>query len=645
MCGVAGSLDLRTAAPDSESIVAAMIDTVAHRGPDDAGLLVDPPCVLGHRRLSIIDLSSAGHQPMPSADGSLWISFNGEIYNYLEVRAELEQLGRSFSTRTDTEVLLQAYAQWGEHALSRLNGMFAFVLWDRRARRLLLVRDRFGVKPLYYAVADGRFLFASEIKALLVAPGVRREPNAARIRDFLAWAVLDHTEETLFAGIHQLRPGTYLAIDAGANAVPEPTVWYEPQPHAARGDAAATVRALLESSVDLRLRSDVPVGVALSGGMDSSSVLSISARIRSAHGLEPPMSFSARSTEYDEFKYSESLVRSTGSRNAQVLPRGEELQEEFDGLLWHMDEPVHNGSVYAHRKLLELARGHGTIVLLDGTGGDEAFAGYHHVHYQAMLLELLRSGKLRTLLSEIGARRRTHETPYLRIVKDMLKPAVPARIRPHTVPAWVRHPSRVELRRLPQPSLIDHQRHALAVSPLPYYNHFNDRNSMAVSVEARSPFLDFRIIEAGLGLEVPDLLHQGISKWALRQAMRDLLPREIVERVDKQGFTADESHWLRGSVGDDVDHTFRSKRLAVAEFVDGAAVRSKLIAHRAGEEWADEIWRAYALERWFQLFITPPALQRPPRPAGAPVPVPLTPEKIVRLSPSTVNDQPAARSA
>src|SRR3990172_2629086 len=313
MCGIAGTLDLRPGLEPAEDLVAEMTDALAHRGPDDAGMLVDPPVTLGHRRLSIIDLSPAGHQPMASEDESLWITFNGEIYNYIELRRELEALGPRFGTATDTEVLLHAFAQWGARALQRLNGMFAFAIWDRRARTLFCARDRFGVKPFYYTVALGRLRFASEIKALFVGTDVPRAPNDARVLDFLAHSLADHTAETMFAGVLQLPPGSYLELRADGS-VPEPTVWYR---HGAGGrdgrPAPEVVRDLLDSAVRLRLRSDVPVGVALSGGMDSSSVLALASEARRGQGAEPPRSFSARTSDprTDEYRYSEAILRTT----------------------------------------------------------------------------------------------------------------------------------------------------------------------------------------------------------------------------------------------------------------------------------------------------------------------------------------------
>jgi asparagine synthase (glutamine-hydrolysing) len=590
--------------------------------------------VLGHRRLSIIDLSDAGHQPMPSDDGRLWLTYNGEIYNYLELRAELQALGRVFRTETDSEVLLQAYEEWGTGSLDRLNGMFAFAIWDRELGSLFCARDRFGVKPLYYTTVAGRFRFASEIKALLADAAVPRRPNDARVLDYLAWALVDHTDETMFAGISQLPAGSWLTIEADRRT---PTVhrWYEPHPVPTR-EPAATVRRTLESSVELRLRSDVPVGISLSGGMDSSSVLALAARLEQRRGGVVPQSFSARSSieAVDEYVYSKAVIATTGSENTHFLPSAEELRGTLDSLFWHLDEPFHGPSVFAHRKLLELARSRGVVVLLDGAGGDEALSGYHHIHYAPMLLDLARRGRLRTFVAEVRARARLHGSSYLRTAKDIGKLVLPRRLLPRRVPRWILDPERVPSQSRSRTSRLQgHQRFTLERAPLPLYNRIADRNSMTLSIEARNPFLDYRLVETGLGLPVEELLHAGITKWALREAMRDLLPPEIVDRVTKQGFSSDEALWFRGELGDELEETFRSSSFARRGYFDVDQVLALLGEHRAGADHAWELWRAFSVERWLRVFVDPETLRAPARVANAPEPTTLDAASIVRLAP------------
>ncbi len=620
MCGIAGMLDLYAGLPPAEDLVVRMTDSLAHRGPDDAGVLVDPPAVLGHRRLSIIDLSPGGHQPMATDDERFWLTYNGEIYNYIELARELRSRGRRLRTSSDSEVLLQAFAEWGVDALPRLNGMFAFAIWDRERQTLFCARDRFAVKPFYYTVADGRFRFASEIKALLLDPAVRRAPNDARLLEFLAWGIADHTAETMFEGVRQLPPGSYLAVSPGKD-VGKPTTWYRPE--AATLDerpAPELLRERLTDAVSLRLRSDVTVGTALSGGMDSTSVTAIASRLRRDQGGLPPDSFSALCVDpaLDESRYVRSLVGVTGSRNHEVLPTEVDAAEELDSLLWQMDEPFHSASVYGQRRVMELARTNGVVVVLDGNGGDEALSGYHHIHYPALLYDLVRRGHLARAVSEIAWRRRLPGVPALTTQKEVAWVVAGYPRRPRRVPSWVAAGLEVPPMVRPGPSLRGHQLYGLGVSPLPAWNHHADRNSMTFSLETRNPFLDYRIVELGLALDARHLLRRGYTKWVVREAMQDLLPRDVLERPAKQGFRTDERHWLRSTLGEMVEETFRSSTLASERYFDPAGVLALLESHRRGANHALTLWRAFMVERWFNLFIDPRRLEPVPAPASTP---------------------------
>src|SRR6185503_13866036 len=297
MCGLA-ALFSPSARADLAELVRRMSDTVRYRGPDDEGYQVFPGAALGHRRLSIVDVSPGGHQPMCSADGSRWIIYNGEIYNHIELRAELEKEGARFATRSDTEVLLAAFERWGEGALERLNGMFALVLVDRDRRRVLAARDRFGVKPLYYWTSpEGLVALASEIKQFSVLPGWRARVNGQRAYDFLQWGALDHTGETLFAGVRQLAGGECAAFALDDLKV-KPRRWYTLAPRAVNGSGAEAYGAMLADAVRLRLRADVPVGSCLSGGLDSSSIVCLANRqLREAGAQVMQKTFSARSSD------------------------------------------------------------------------------------------------------------------------------------------------------------------------------------------------------------------------------------------------------------------------------------------------------------------------------------------------------------
>jgi asparagine synthase (glutamine-hydrolysing) len=611
MCGIAGTFELGRGSSADEALVGRMTDALAHRGPDDAGLLVDAPVILGNRRLAILDLSPAGHQPMATENRRLWITYNGEIYNYVELADELRGLGRSFRTGTDTEVLLQAYEEWGEDAFPRLNGDFAFAIWDREAGRLTCVRDRLGVKPLYYTTAAGRFRFASEIKGLLIDPVVPREPNDERLADFLARGLIDHTNQTLFAGIEQLSPGSLLVVTSlGAQT---PRRWYVAHP-APRSEAsvADSVRELFVDAVRLRLRSDVPVGTALSGGMDSSSVMTVATMLNRSVGVEPPTSFSARSHDprVDEGRYIAEVVSSTGGRNIDVFLTGDDVVSSIDELLWFMDEPFHSPTVYGHWRVLGRARAEGMIVMLEGQAGDEVFCGYDHL-LPAFVYSFLRAGRLRSALATIGARAAISRVGRMRAAVDVVKHLAPPSLRARRTPAWLGERVGGARAVVPARDVRSHQRHLMSVTPLPAFLHHDDRNSMSVGVESRSPFFDHRLAEAALALRPDELLRDGVLKWPLRAAMRGLVPDAIVDRRDKQGFSVDQNEWLGGRLGAVIDATFAEPETVARGYVRVPELRTLLAEVREGGRGIDEVWRAFITERWLRLFIDPELVEVP----------------------------------
>ncbi len=612
MCGIAGTFELEPGSVPDEALAGRMTDALAHRGPDDAGLLVDAPVVLGNRRLSILDLSPAGHQPMSTEDGALWITYNGEIYNYVELAEELRGLGRRFRTGTDTEVLLQAYDEWGEASFARLNGDFAFAIWDRQAARLTCVRDRLGVKPLYYTTAGGRFRFASEIKALLLDPAVPRRPNEDRLADFLSRGLTDHTNQTLFEGIEQLSPGSVLVVTLAGTE--RPRRWYSAHP-APRSTASAAddVRELFVDAVRLRLRSDVPVGTALSGGIDSSSVMTVAAMLNRNAGAEPPTSFSARSHDpkVDEGRYIAEVVASTGGRNIDVFLNADDVVSSMDELLWFMDEPFHSPSVYGHWRVLGRARAEGTIVMLEGQAGDEVFCGYDHL-LPAFVYSFLKTGRLRAAMSTIGARAAISGVGRRRAILDVVKHLAPASLRARRIPSWLGARVASTSAVLPARDIRSHQRHLLSVTPLPAFLHHDDRNSMSVGVESRSPFFDHRLAEAALALRPDELLRDGVLKWPLRAAMRGLVPDAIVDRRDKQGFSVDQNEWVRGGLGDVIYATLTDRVTADRGYVREPEIRALLAEVRAGGRGIDELWRAFITERWLRIFIDPETVEVPP---------------------------------
>lgn len=603
MCGIAAliaepghALELRA--------LKAMTDAVRHRGPDGDGYVAfcgaaleprtfggadtPPQCfaashtflpasvavpssaearvALGHRRLAIVDLSPRGYQPMCPPDREHWVVFNGEIYNHVELRDELEALGDRFHSHSDTEVILAAYRRWGEACLQRFNGMFAFVLVDRRAGRMLAARDRFGVKPLYYWHSPAGFVaFASEIKQLTFLPGWKARVNGSRAYDFLERGLADHEDDTLFDGVRQVRGGEMLHCSLADIGSARPLRWYRLAAEPFVGsmdDAAARFRSLFEDSVRLRLRADVSVGSCLSGGLDSSSIVCVASRmLNRVAGAPPQKTFSARSHEgsIDEGLYMEHAVKAARTHPHYVYPELQQLASTLGSLAWHQDEPFGSTSIYAQWKVFELSARHGIRVMLDGQGADELLAGYPGF-FSARLSSLAARLKFFSFLREYGAVRRLHAYPVAALVRHLAYVLLPASLlgaardlvgrgaRPAS--AFITAEALGAPIDVESPKEARHDVHALSLSQLlrtnlPLLLHWEDRSSMAHSVEARLPFLDYRLIEFALGLPEEMLISDGITKRVLREAMRGVLPESIRARTDKIGFATAEERWMR----------------------------------------------------------------------------------------------------
>lgn len=594
MCGIATLFE--PAAPAwLGATVRAMTRTVRHRGPDGEGLWFfaggsgaaaavatdETPAALrlaaapppgatlgfGHRRLSILDLSPAGHQPMADAAGDAVITYNGEIYNYLELRAELVRAGHTFHTGTDTEVILAAWREWGEGCLPRFNGMFAFVLFDRRTRRLFAARDRFGVKPLYlWPTPDGGLALASEIKQFAAHPRWTARLNGPRAYDFLNWGLTDHTAETLFAGVRQLRGGEYLLAPLEGLASARPVRWYTVRPAPFAGDFAAACdgfRERLEDAVRLRLRSDVPVGSCLSGGLDSSSIVGTVRAQLGDPAVTRQKTFSAHSdvARFDESAFMAEMTRATGATPHAVVPSPDRLLEELDPLTWHQDEPFGSTSIYAQWCVFRLAREAGVTVMLDGQGADEVLGGYHG-YFGPHVAGLLRRGRLIAGWREAAAVRRLHGQSWSlqaqHVANELLGASVSDRLRGMTG-RTVNAPDFLDLKRLgaapgrPHADAVDLREPLRSLGlaqvdalTLPMLLRYEDRDSMAHSVEARLPFLDYRLVEYSLGLPENYKLAGGWTKRVMREGLRDRLPERIRTRRDKLGFATAEEVWMRG---------------------------------------------------------------------------------------------------
>ena len=619
MCGIAGIVHApRHTESAMESTLERMIGVLGHRGPDDSALWADECIGLGHTRLSIIDLSAAGRQPMHDDEGRFVIVYNGEIYNYRELRRELEARGHRFRTATDTEVVLHAYREWGAEALARFNGMWAFVIWDRAAREMFAARDRVGKKPFYFVRdADGTLTFASEVKALLVL-GRRFQLNPQAAFDFVSQGTYGHLgRDSFFAGLDQLPAAHYMRLSPGA--APDVRRYWD-LPRVASSDRVAydegarrRFRELLTSAVELRLRADVPVGTTLSGGIDSSAITLLIDRIT---GGAPMHIFTSQfpGSVIDESPYVQSVV----SRLRQPVlhhatPDPEEWPTELLRVLDHQEEPFGDTSIVAHFRLMQAARQAGVPVVLSGQGADEMLFGY-----PSMVNAYLGALALRHPARFIGETRawaRSTGQPALAVLRDVLPHALPLTIRDRVRQRGLRSfaaavapelRERVSWRRFAvengRSSLDSYLAQVFKRFALPHLTHYDDRNAMAHSVEGRMPFLDFRLVEFLSTLRYEALFSAGRTKRILRESFADVLPEDVARRTDKVGFFTPMAAWMRAHASW-IQEFMSDERLRSLGVLDVARFHRRLGEFLRGDTGAQlEIWRGFVLHLWAERF-------------------------------------------
>jgi len=624
-----------------------MRDVIAHRGPDDAGLHCDGYAALAHRRLSIVDLSN-GQQPLSNEDGNIWVVFNGEIYNHDHLRHGLEARGHRYRTRSDTETIVHAYEQWGDDCVHQFRGMFAFAIWDAPKRRLLLARDRLGVKPLYWTICGDTLLFGSEIKAILASGRVAAEANAAALPEMLSTRSIAGAE-TMFKGVYKLLPGHRLAFERGLTTIAK--YWDVPTAHGpetpTRGDDAprtardivAAFRAKLEESVRLRLMSDVPLGMFLSGGIDSSAIAAIMSR-QLGQRLQT-FSVAFRDHGFNELAYARDVVQAIGAEGHEVVIDDRAFFSTLPRLVWHEDEPIAHPSSVALYFVSALARQHVTVVLT-GEGSDELLAGY---------------GKyLRVALNWRAG------TTYERMVPSSIREAIARGVVPRIPSRLGRYARRsfLAMDRSPESMVFDNfasirladQQRLLApalrpmVTPERAYGsslgHFyrpnghstllrrllyadmktylvellmkQDQMSMAASIESRVPFLDHELVEFAAQLPDEWKLSGLTTKRVLRAAMKGLLPEAILNRP-KMGFPVPFASWARGAWNPVAREVLLDRRSRERGVIDPTATEQLLRDHAAGTaDTGDQIWSLLNLELWYRTFIDNQGVQTLPEP-------------------------------
>ena len=643
MCGFAGVIAFG-GRPVDGNVVARMGQTLEHRGPDDRGLYVAGGVGLAFRRLAILDLSPSGHQPLTSADGRLTIVFNGEIYNYIELREELRALGHVFRSSGDTEVLLHAYQEWGRNCLPKLNGMWAFLIHDARRGVVFGSRDRFGVKPLYrHRTADALYM-ASEIKAIRASGAYKWATNWTAAGELLCRAGHvsgNDVNGTFYAGIDQVAPGTAFEID-GAGTLNEWRYWSLANlAEREIADPVGETARLFEDAVRLRMRSDVPVGVSLSGGLDSTSIAAVMARLRGDDRKLGPdeslQAFSYMAPEFDESTYIRDTLGQSRALLHRVHAEPATLWNSLDQVLWFHDEPLHSATALVGFEIYRSARANGVKVMLSGQGADETMAGYP-VYFPDYWATLLRGGSPGEAWREISRHHAVHGgSPVKTLGQVALRTARGAlrSIPLYRTAAAVRHRQRARgAHDWFHPEIIDalppedagygdgllstSLRLSVERSPLPLYLRIEDRNSMAHSVEARLPFLDYRLVTLMFQLPAHWKMRGAQGKHVMREAMRGRIPESVRSRVDKMGFPTPLAAWFREGLYEPMQDTLASQATRERGIYNISAIRRDLERHRRGETNAAlGLFNVAQFERWMALDESRPAPITPPAPFRA----------------------------
>ena len=643
MCGITGIFNFNHESANI-SMLKRMTDALRHRGPDDEGYLlihskngyckqligndsadefkdvfenitnlnditVKFDLAFGHRRLSIIDLSSSGHQPMPNEDGTIWLIYNGEVYNYIELKDELIKLGHTFRSSTDTEVIIHAYEEWGHECLNKFNGMWAFAIWDQNKKQLFCARDRFGIKPFYYYKDEQQFFFASEIKALLQC-GIKCNPNEDAIGNYLAFGMKDYSENTFFDSIKQLMPGHYMLInDKGV----EITKYYDLSTTPIDIDKPGctsyekTINDLLLNSIKLRLRSDVAVGSNLSGGIDSSIIVSCISSIFKAKDYVT-YSFFTRDAKSDESEFVNIVSREKNVTNKHTYL--ENVDEKLIcSIIKKIDEPFRSFGILSIDCVFNLVSTDNTKVILDGQGADEIFFGYGH-HYVNYLFEHLRRFKLVSFVKDL--RWVLHHNKGIKgsLIKFLISMFIPYFIKDKIKRYTLKRegitifPSKFEDKLFKRMKNINEfTKYSLIESPLPEYLNFEDKISMSYSIEARVPFLDHMFVEYGSRIPYTCKIHNGVRKYVLRESFKEVLPKQIYERMDKKGMTNDEELLFKTALKDYVNGVYSSPEFKARKYWNADKMLSDYNSFLNGQKSYNPIfWRTLAVELWLRMY-------------------------------------------
>jgi asparagine synthase (glutamine-hydrolysing) len=605
-------------AEEAAAITRRMTEAIVHRGPDDGGLEQHGRVSMGFRRLSILDLSPAGHQPMLSPDGVLAIVFNGEIYNFIELRDELRARGHVFRSTGDTEVLLHAYMEWGPACVERLNGMWAFAIHDRRDGTVFGARDRWGIKPLFVHSQGRTTIVASEIKCILASGLYTARLDRSAAAAFLYENELDEGVSTFFQGIGQIPPGHAFRISRDGTL--SQSRYWSLSAIAEQGnpaDPAAHFAELFEDSVRMHMRSDVPVGVNLSGGLDSTSIICASARVRAEQGAAGKLcSFSYLPQEFNERGYVNDTLAQTGAEPIELHTSAHRLWDDLRTVLRFQDEPVHSLTAVVGYQLMGLASDHGIKVILNGQGADETIGGYPN-YFRDAWYSLLRSGQLGRAWQQVAAYADGHGQNGRQLFTGLLRHVVQSqfgaigayrklqarrRLERHGGEAWIDPSLLRDLRPMPDAAPASDLRSTLIrsveTSPLPIYLRVEDRNSMAHSIEVRLPFLDVRLVSMLFTLPPLWKLNGPWNKFVLREGMRGRIPESVRARMDKMGFPTPAAQWFRGELRGALQDVLGQLPDGDGSVIRKREVMSLLERHGRGEDHTGRLFNAAQFAIW-----------------------------------------------
>ena len=599
MCGING---FTWSDPD---LLKKMNSVTKYRGPDDEGEFNDNNVSLGHTRLSIIDLSPKGHQPMCNEDETIWLTFNGEIYNFSEIREDLVKAGHVFTSHTDSEVIIHAYEQYGMECLNRFNGMWAFCLYDKKRDLLILSRDRFGVKPLYYHIAEGKIIFSSMISALLTHK-VERKPDMSVIMEYLAFNLLNHDTRTFFKDIWSLEPGSFLIFNLHSTEV-SIKKWYQIKKH-----PAVTVPELTQlfiQSVRSRTVADVPIGSCLSGGIDSSAIVCTLDTMINQPFFTYSLIFPGK--KIDESRYMKEVGKHTKIQQQFTTLSRNNFLNDLPDFIKAQEEPTTGLSVYGQYCIMRLAYENKAKVLLDGQGGDEIFAGYTY-YFSYYYFELLKKGRIITLLKEMRSYRKNFKDYYPhQFLCFMLLPAkIQNYVYKNYLLTWLNygllHESAVNKSDPRCKPMTLHKALVLTLlnTAIPHLLRYEDKNSMRWSIETRVPFLDFNLVETAMSIPTQEKIQQGKTKIIFKEAIKNLIPAMILQRKDKIGFETPVDEFFRDpQIREFCETIFFSEPFKSRPYWNWREVERHYNRHLEGKaNIGDTLWKWINLEIWLREF-------------------------------------------